>query len=203
MPVYAYILLGIALLLAFIIFILFSKVKAIISYDDRLIIYAKLYFIKINLSIPDLLKKSKIKKEKRRNKFHQKQINNGQELLPPLTETLEEIKILLDALINHFLHKIRFYFVRLKVEIGCEDAATTALAYAGVSQVIGYIIELLRNVSSVDMSKNSDVSVNANFISQKSTVDAHIVLKFRVIDYLIFDFLSTRNPKTKKQTENT
>ena len=79
MPVYAYILLGIALLLAFIIFILFSKVKAIISYDDRLIIYAKLYFIKINLSIPDLLKSSKIKKEKRRNKFHQKQIKDGQQ----------------------------------------------------------------------------------------------------------------------------
>ena len=35
MPVYAYILMGIALLLALILFILFSKAKVIISYDDR------------------------------------------------------------------------------------------------------------------------------------------------------------------------
>ena len=202
MPVYAYILMGIALLLALILFILFSRVKAVISFDDRLKIYAKLYFIKINISIPDLLNKSKLKKQKRRQKARQQEIKEGLPTPSPLMETLGEIRVLLDALINHFLHKIKFNFVKLRVIIGCEDAATTALAYAGVSQGIGYIIELLRSVSSVDIAKNADVSVNADFISQKSDVDAYIVLKFRVIDYLIFDFLSTRKPK-QKNNENT
>lgn len=203
MPVYAYILMGIALLLALILFILFSKAKVIISYDDRLKIYAKLYFFKINLSIPSILNQSSIRKEKRRGKFHEKVQKKGELLPKPIEETIAEIRILLDALIHHFLNKIRVYFVRLRVDIGCDNAATTALVYAGVSQAIGYIIELLRNISNVDMSQHSDVSVNANFISQKSDVDAYIVLKVRVIDYLIFDFLSNRNPKIKKNTENT
>lgn len=202
MPVYAYILMGIALLLALILFILFSKAKVIISYDDRLKIYAKLYFFKINLSIPSILNQSSIRKGNRRSKFHEKVQKKGELLPKPIEETIAEIRILLDALIG-LLHKIRFYFVRLRVDIGCDNAATTALVYAGVSQAIGYIIELLRNISNVDMSQHSDVSVNANFISQKSDVDAYIVLKVRVIDYLIFDFLSNRNPQIKKNTENT
>ena len=202
MPVYAYILMGIAFLLALILFILFSKAKVVISYDDRLKIYAKFYFIKINLSIPDIIHQSSIKTEKRRKKFHEKEQKKGNPLPRAIEETIAEIRILLDALIG-LLHKIRFYFVRLRVDIGCDNAATTALVYAGVSQAIGYIIELLRSISNVDMSKHSDVSVNANFISQKSDVDAYIVLKVRVIDYLIFDFLSNRNPKIKKNTENT
>ena len=52
--------------------------------------------------------------------------------------------------------------------------------YAGANQGIAYILETLRNISNVDVAKNSDVYVNADFISQKSEFESKIELYIRV-----------------------
>ena len=201
MPVFVYILLGIALLITL---LLFAKVKAYICFDDHLYVYAKLWFIKINLSIPKILESSKIQKLKRRARrenLAERRAEKAGEVSPikphPVVVSLNEIRVLLDAVFSYFLKKIHIKFLKLKVEVGCEDAATTALVHAYATQGVAYIIELLRNISNVDTIENSEVTVNANFISQKSDVEAKIELDFRLKDYLIFDYLSKREYKKK------
>lgn len=198
MPVFVYILLGIALLITV---LLFARVKVYIIYDDSLKIYAKLWFIRINISILKLLGNAKKKKQKKKEKAQKKleALGDSAEIKKqnPILLKLAEIKVVLDALFV-FLKKIHFRFMKLKINVACEDAATTALVYAGATQGVSYIIELLRNISRVDVIKNSDVLVNADFISQKPEFEAKIVLHFFLKDYIIFNYL--KEPREKKSS---
>lgn len=200
MPVFVYILLGIALLITI---LLFAKVKVYIVYDDSLKVYAKLWFIRINISILKLLGNAKKKKQKKKEKAQKKLEALGADAdikkQNPILLKLTEIKVVLDALFV-FLKKIHFRFLKLRINVACEDAATTALVYAGATQGVSYIIELLRNISKVDMVKNSDVLVNADFISRKPEFEAKIVLHFLLKDYIIFNYL--KEPREKKGSRN-
>lgn len=198
MPVFVYILLGIALLITA---LLFARVKVFIIYDDSLKVYAKLWFIKINISILKLLGNAKKKRQKKREKAQKKLeamgANADIKKQNPILLKLAEIKVLLDALFV-FLKKIHFRFMKLRINVACEDAATTALVYAGATQGVSYIIELLRNISKVDVIENSDVMVNADFISQKPEFETKIVLHFLLKDYIIFNYL--KEPREKKSS---
>lgn len=194
MPVFVYVLLAIALLL---IIIPFLKVRAYVCFDDRLRIYAKLWFIKINISIPELLKKSKKKKEKKKNTTDKE--NTVVPCVPSVnsvTKSINEIIILLDA-ISFFLKKIHFRHFKVKIDVGCDDAATTAIVHSYAAQGVSYIVELLRIYSNIDVDENSEICINANFISQKSDIEARIEFDFRIKDYIIFQILSEKEPTPK------
>ena len=68
--------------------------------------------------------------------------------------------------------------------VSCSDAAKTALAYAGVNQGISYIVEILRNISNVELANHSDIDVQSDFISQKSEFVGKIQLYIRVLPLL-------------------
>ena len=199
MPVFVYVLLGIALLL---VIIPFLKIRAYVCFDDRLRIYAKLWFIKINISIPELLEKSKQKKEKKKEKEKKDAEKKGVPYVPPINPVIESINgiiILLDAIFSFFLKKIHFRHFKIRIDVGCDDAATTALVHSYATQGVSYIIELLRNISHIDVDENSEICINANFISQKSDIEARIEFDFRLKDYLIFKYLSEKEPTPKNK----
>ncbi|MBO5312756.1 MAG: hypothetical protein J6B29_02205 [Clostridia bacterium] len=175
-----YIILGIALLIAL---LLLLKVKLFVCYDESMRIYAQILFFKIYL-VPSKYKPKKQKKKKR------------DEPSPPppprddgdgdkgtgksIVVKLWEMKEGLIQLLEKFFNKLHFKFITLKVIIGCENACKTALCYAGVNQGIAYIIEVLRNVSNVELAPFSDISVESDFISQKSFFEGKIELYIRV-----------------------
>ncbi len=201
MPVFVYILLGIALLITL---LLFARVKVYIIYDDVLKLYARLWFIKINISILKLLGNAKKKKVKKKEKAQKKLEALGDRAdikkQNPILLKLTEIKVILDALFV-FLKKIHFRFLKLRINVACEDAATTALVYAGATQGVSYIIELLRNISKVDVVENSDVLVKADFISQKPEFEAQIVLHFLLKDYIRFNYLKESREKKSSHSK--
>ena len=107
-----------------------------------------------------------------------------------------------------FSHKY-FKFARLYIEVGCEDAATTALVYGAVTQGIAYLIEILDNISHVEISRFSDINVSSNFISRKSKAEGKITLyirvfsAFRVIIHLIKTyFIYKTNKDTLTEVKN-
>lgn len=179
MPAFVYVLLGIALL---IILLLISRVRVFVCYDEGLRVYAKFLFVKVNI-VPSKDKKQKKKKTK---KTVIEEAPHEHEKLPEakkeksITKKLWEIKSVLAEVIRVFLGKLHFRFIKLRIRIACENAAKTALLYAGANQGTAYILEILRNISNVDVTKNSDIYVNADFISQESLFDCKVELYIRV-----------------------
>ena len=175
MPIFVYILLGIALLVTT---ILLSKIKVMVSYEDSLRIYAKFWFIKRNI-YPQKLKVPKKDRKKTAQKKSSPPVEQG-ETEKSLPMKLWEMKSALTSILARFLNKLHFKFFELRANVACDNAAKTALAYAGVNQGISYIIEVLNNISNVEISSRSDICVNADFISQKSDFEGKIELYIRV-----------------------
>ena len=173
MPIFVYILLGIALLIAL---ILITKVRIIVSYTDELKVYAKILFIKIRI-VPEKEKKSKKKKDKKKDT----QVKEAPQKEESIVKKIWSIKSLVADIIARFLNKLHFKFLRLRVVIACNNAAKTALLYSGVNQGITYLIEFLDNVSNVDVPTHSNIPVDTNFISQKSEFEGKIELYIRVL----------------------
>lgn len=170
-----YIVLGIALL---IFAILITKIRFFICYEDDLRVFARIWFLKFNI-VPSKEKKPKAKKAKKKKAITESSEKKKDE--KSIARKLWEMRSILTEIISKFLGKLHFKFLKLRINIACDNAAKTALLYAGANQGVAYIIEILRNVSNVDVSTHSDVSVNANFISQKSEFEGKIELYIRVL----------------------
>lgn len=170
-----YIVLGIALL---IFAILITKIRFFICYEDDLRVFARIWFLKFNI-VPSKEKKPKAKKAKKKKAITESSEKKKDE--KSIARKLWEMRSILTKIISKFLGKLHFKFLKLRINIACDNAAKTALLYAGANQGVAYIIEILRNVSNVDVSTHSDVSVNANFISQKSELEGKIELYIRVL----------------------
>lgn len=187
-----YIILGIILLIGL---LLLSRVKLIINFDADLKVYLRFLFIKFNLfPEPSKLPKKKRKKKKKEISASSRPANDEssqKKKEDPLIKKLWSIREILLQTIERFLGKVHFKFIRLNVVIGCENAASTALLYGAASQGVAYLIETLDNISNVDISKRSEISVRSDFISQKSELNGKIELYISVVHiiYVIIHFL--------------
>ena len=187
-----YIILGIILLIGL---LLLSRVKLIVNFDDDLKVYLRFLFIKFNL-FPEASKfpKFKRKKKKKGNALSSPPANDGNAQKKKdrsIVTRLWTIRQVLLQTIEKFLGKVHFKFVRLNVVVGCENATSTALLYGAASQGVAYVIEVLDNISNVDISKRSEISVRSDFISQKSELNGKIELYISVVHmiYVIIHFL--------------
>lgn len=173
-----YVILGIALLFAA---ILLTKIKVFVCYESSLTVYAKILFFKFNIFPEKVKKQKKSKKKKGKKKPPQKSSPPVKKEEKSIVAKLWEMRSALTEILSRFLGKLHFKFLKLHVSISCDNAAKTALLYSGANQGVAYIIEILRNVSNVDVSSRSDVYVNADFLSQKSELEGKIELYIRVL----------------------
>lgn len=180
MPIFAYILLGIALLITL---ILITRVRVFICYDDAVRVYARLWFLKFNL-IPGKVKEEK-KRKKKKKKSDTSATQKPAEKKKSLAAKLWELRKVLTDVLAYFLGKLHFRFIKLHVIVACDNAAKTALLYAGANQGVTYIIEILRNISNVDVAKHSDVYVGSDFISLESSLEGKIELYIRVAPLIL------------------
>lgn len=176
----------------FIAFILSIKVKLIVGYDDSFVAYIKILCFKITL-FPSKEKKKNVKKPKQKTKkdvskkeSSKKEGEKKKKSLSP-SKILKLISLMSDVaigLLKDFFGKIHFRFIKIHASIGCEDASKTAIAYGSVTQSVAYFIELLDNVSNVEVSKASSIDIRADFLSRKSWAELRCVLYLRVISIL-------------------
>lgn len=186
-----YIILGITLLIGL---ILVLRVRLVINFDDDLCVYLRFLFFKYRI-YPEKPKKSKSKRRKSKKSKNTKAEASTKSEEPKKEDTvvskLWAIRKVLLTTIEKFLGKVHFKFVKLNAVVGCENAAATALLYGAVSQGVAYLIEVLDNISNVDISKRSEISVKSDFVSQKSSLDGKIVLYISVVHllYVLAEFL--------------
>ena len=176
MPIFVYVLLGIALLVTL---ILFTKIRLFICYDDILKAYAKIWFLKFNI-FPTKERPSKKEKEKSAPQAQTTAVTE-QKTEKSVVKKLWEMKTVLSNIISRLLEKVHFRFLKLKINVACNNAAKTALLYAGATQGVSYLIEILQNISNVDVVNKSQVYINSDFVSQNSDFEGKIELYIRVL----------------------
>ena len=185
-PIWCFIV-GAVLLL--IVFLLFAKIKLVISYANEANVYIKFLFFKISLvpSVTKRDKKKKMKTEKKKSPSSSHSTSPKAKSKLSAEQIIRIISIMKDSItgiIKDFFGKIHFKFIKIHAEIGCDDASKTALAYGAVSQSVAYFIEILDNCSNVDVSKSSSIDIHPNFISQKSSFELKCLLYLRTVSLI-------------------
>ena len=176
MPIFVYVLLGVALLITL---LLITKVRIFVCYDDSLSAYARLWFLKFMI-YPEKEKRQK-KEKKKPSLSAPATVVEQPKKEKSVAKKLWEMKAILSKIISKFLEKIHFRFLKIKINISCDNAAKTALLYAGATQGVSYLVEILQNISNVDVVNQSQVCINSDFISQKSDFEGKIELYIRVL----------------------
>lgn len=212
-------------ILALITLLLFLKVRLCIIYSEELSVKARILLFNIPI-FPKKAKKIKprdyslkaLEKKKakaEKNKLKQKKKDERSvkkapphnENTPPQTvkekigDILELVTLVLKNVMSPFGRYLKIEIVKMHVKIGGSDPAKTALTYGIASQGIAYILELLSNVTNVDVKKKSSVNIYADFLSEKSDADINITLGLRVwhaLSLAIKFFMAYLKNKNKK-----
>ena len=192
MPGWIYI---VGAILLFLGLLLSMKVNIVVSYKKELCVFLRVLFIKIRL----FPKKVKLKEKKNKKKTVTEEKTDTEK--KPTEETKKtspvnaiiKTKDLILSLAKKTLGKLYVKFSRLNIVVACEDASKTALAYGATVQSVAYLMEALDNVSNVKVSRFSNINIDSNFISQKSSIEGKVIIYIRVISgiILLFSLLKT------------
>lgn len=137
------------------------------------------------------VKKQKKKEEKKAKKAEEKakkaekkkadKANNVNK--PPQRTVLDWVNIaraVIGALFSKFSKRLHVKVARLKIKVATGDAASTAILYGAIVQSVAYIIEILQSVTNVDGLKNADISVEPDFLAEKTSMDLCFVFSLRI-----------------------
>lgn len=185
--------------LLLIVFLLFLKIRLCIVYTGELTVKAKILFLSFSLypskkekidpndyTVKALRKKQK-KLDKKAKKQQKKQqpkekaeAEQPQEKGAKLKEMLEIIKIVLENVMSPFGKYLRIVIARIHIKVGTDDPAKTALLYGGVCQGVSCIVELLSNLTNVNVKRKNSIDVTPDFVEGKTDADINITLSLRV-----------------------
>ncbi len=87
---------------------------------------------------------------------------------------------------HRFLKHLRIKFARIRITVGTEDAATTAVIYGAVTQSINILFPLLEDIKNFKFPTEEDLQINADFTAEESVIDLKISLCVRIIHVLHF-----------------
>ena len=215
------------LLIPFILLVLlmFLKVRLCLVYEDEFSVKIKVLLFNITL-FPRSVKKPKPKNfsikalQKKQNKLNKKKLKKQSAETSEKTESqdtkkdkatkikdiLELIKIILDNVISPFGRYLKVEIIKMHITAGTDDPAKTAVIYGGICQLTSYIVELLSNLTNVDVKKTNSIIVNPDFLEGKTSAKINITLGLRVwhsISLALKFFMAYIKRKNQKNiTEN-
>ena len=150
-------------------------------------------------------KAKKVKKTKKKKAVPDQ--SDGEEKKNRISSALFTVRRVI-AVLRVFLAKFpRYLHVdlrKLTVAVASPDAAKTAIEYGLVSQALAYLAELIDQRSHLHIGKRCEISVYADFLSQKSRVEVDIMLRIRIVHILALAFGSAwaflRTEDTREKT---
>ena len=167
------------------------------------------------------LKKQEQKAQKAAEKAAKKEKKKSEKNAPkpPKRSILDWLDIaasVLKVLLKRFTKHLHIKVARLRINVATGDAASTAIMYGLVIQSVAYVIEILDSITNLDGLKKADIAVNADYLSESTTVDLKFVFSLRirhifsiifgVVGRAIKKFLETspdkQSPQSGDQTGN-
>ncbi len=112
-----------------------------------------------------------------------------------LADILDLVYMGLDALKSlgrSFGKHFEIEAVRLRITVGSEDAAQTALLYSILVQAVAYVLEVLSSLTNLRIRKQNrgNILVDADFTSKQIKADLHLIFKLRVWHIVAMLFLA-------------
>ena len=189
MPPFVYVIIGLVLLVAI---ILALKVKLVLAYEGEFSAHIQVLCFKFPLFKDEEKKKKKKSKKKTVSKKaptsndvkKEEKKEEKKKKSPSVLSKLIKFRSITFDFLECALGKLHFKFAKLNILVGTDNAATTALAYSGVCSAVACLISLLEEISNVDISRFSDINVQANFLSEESLFEGKVVLYCRVLPLL-------------------
>ncbi len=126
------------------------------------------------------LKKQQKKQKKQAEKLEKKNLPKKKKSLDDILDMISMVKDILSVVLKRFFGHLRVDIARLKINVAMQDAAMTAIAYGAVCDALTHLLPLLEQLKGFDTPDASDISVNADFLSDKLTADLKISLSLRV-----------------------
>ena len=105
-----------------------------------------------------------------------------------IVKIIKLISGLLGVFFRRFGKHIRIRIARLHINVASDDAAKTAVLYGTVSQAVCYLTNLLDAAGTLRHPARTDAAVNADFLSEKMTVDIEIGVSLCV--WQVFDMIN-------------
>ena len=174
--------------------LMFLKVRLCLAYEDDFSVKIKVLLFNITLfprsvkkpnpkdySIKALQKKqNKLGKKKTKNSKSQPKEAPEKDKATKIKEILEIIKIILKNVMSPFGRYLKVEIIKMHITVGTDDPAKTALAYGGICQLTSYIVELLSNLTNVDVKKKNSIIVKPDFLESKTDAKINITLSLKV-----------------------
>ena len=194
-----YILFGIAI---FIGLVLSLRVNLHIRYENELKVYIKILFFKIEI-LPNT---SKIfdgfKKNKEKPTHIIKDIKDADTSSESIVDKLNTIRDILSILSESFHKHLHVKLSKIHVRVATGEAAKTAILYGAISTAVACIIAVIDDITNLKPIKNSSVSVEPDFLSEKTKIKLSISLYMSIagiISVLMSSFIKYYSLKDKTQ----
>ncbi|MBQ8356444.1 MAG: DUF2953 domain-containing protein [Clostridia bacterium] len=124
-------------------------------------------------------KKEAKRAEKKAKKQKEKQLPPEKKKKSTLADKLRLVRVLAAALIKKTNKHLRLHAARLHLRVATGDAAKTAVLYGVVCQSLSYLLALLDKVTKLKAAE-PDVSVYADYLSEKSSADVRLIFSVRL-----------------------
>ncbi len=145
---------------------------------------------KIRAGLNKKAQKKRLKEQAKQQKKQQKKEQKEQEKKQgkkkkklSLSDILDLVKMATDvlkAVIKTFFSHLRVDVARCHINLALGDAATTAIAYGAVSEAVIQLFGALDGLKGFDSPKAQDISINADFLGEATTVDIKVSVSLRV-----------------------
>ena len=115
------------------------------------------------------------KKKKEKVKVKEKQ---------PLSEAIPTIADIVKHLLKKFFGHLRIDVTEIKITVGSDDAAKTAIMFGIVNQAAAALFDLLSTITNVKKNRKNEIAVYADFTAEKTVVN--INLGFSLLVWQLF-----------------
>lgn len=102
---------------------------------------------------------------------------------PQLADILGWVYVGLDALKalgKSFGKHFEIEAVKMKIAVGTDDAAQTAILYGIIVQMAAYLVEGLSAITNFRCKNREEMEISADFLSDKMVMDLHFIFKVRI-----------------------
>ena len=181
-------------ILAFLILLLLLPVHVIISYNEKLKFFMKIFGIKFSIKNKSK-KKEKIKKQPVKSKeITSSNDEKPKSLIDRIEYFLDFIKASKDFILN-ILGRIKIEDLTFKLSVGGSDAFETATHYGQASSAV---YSAFSAICCAKKPENYEVSVSPDFMSEKSSLVMNLDIKMQPIYMIYFLFKYVQEIKNLK-----
>lgn len=187
--------------LLFIVFLLSIRVRFTVRANEQATLDLRILFIRIRLYpkkkkinprkySQKQLERERRKAAKRAEKEARRRQKEAQKAADPdavkltLRDKIALVRALCATLIRRTRKHLCLHAARLHVHVATGDAAGTAIAYGAVSQSLAYLLAGLDQITHLTATP-PDVNVYADFLGERSRVEADVTLSIRVWGLLL------------------